>query len=88
MRRQPSPSTTAQPTLTPSTLLVRRLKSDDETTVLHEAALKRLQELKRTDGRPVLWMPERLDEAGSGVWMKLARPDDEDTRKTPLGQAA
>ena len=34
------------------------LKSDDETTVLHETSLKRLQELKRTNGLPVLWLPE------------------------------
>ena len=68
------------------------LKSDDETTVLHETSLKRLQELKRTDGQPVLWLPEGGSASdgggGSGVWMKLARPDDEATRKTPLGQAA
>ena len=65
------------------------LKSDDETTVLHETSLKRLQELKRTDGQPVLWLPEGGSASGggsSGVWMKLARPDDEATRKTPLGQ--
>ena len=67
------------------------LKSDDETTVLHETSLKRLQELKRTDGQPVLWLPEggsASSGGSSGVWMKLARPDDEETRKTPLGQAA
>ena len=67
------------------------LKSDDETTVLHETSLKRLQELKRTNGQPVLWLPEGGAGGGGssgGVWMKLARPDDEDTRKTPLGQAA
>ena len=67
------------------------LKSDDETTVLHETSLKRLQELKRTNGLPVLWLPEGGAGGGggsSGVWMKLARPDDEATRKTPLGQAA
>jgi len=63
------------------------LKSDDETTVLHETSLKRLQELKRTDGQPVLWLPDGGG-GSSGVWMKLARPDDEATRKTPLGQAA
>ena len=66
------------------------LKSDDETTVLHETSLKRLQELKRTDGQPVLWLPEggsASSGGSSGVWMKLARPDDEATRKTPLGQA-
>ena len=62
------------------------LKSDDETTVLHETSLKRLQELKRTNGLPVLWLPE--GGSSGGVWMKLARPDDEATRKTPLGQAA
>ena len=67
------------------------LKSDDETTVLHETALKRLQELKRTDGKPVLWLAEggaSSDGGSSGVWMKLSRPDDEAARKTPLGQAA
>ena len=68
------------------------LKSDDETTVLHETSLKRLQELKRTNGLPVLWLPEGGAGGGGGssggVWMKLARPDDEATRKTPLGQAA
>ena len=63
----------------------------EEGAVLHEAALRRLQELKQANGDPVVWLaaddPLASSRDGdSAVWMRLHRPDVDEARRTPIGQ--
>lgn len=81
----------AEPTLslrTPS----ETSKDEGGHFVLHEGFLRRLQELKHSDGNPVVWLhsgdDSALGGAESGMWMRVRRPDGTEARKTPLGVQA
>ncbi|KAL1522710.1 hypothetical protein AB1Y20_017685 [Prymnesium parvum] len=77
----------------PTLQLSGQVGGDDGALVLYEPALRRLQELKRADGSPVMWLASddplvSKSEGESAVWMRLHRPDVEEARRTPLGQQA
>lgn len=77
----------------PPLLLPGHFGVDDGAPVLYEPALRKLTELKRANGEPVLWLPAddplaKEGEDRASVWLRLHRPDLDDVRASAVGQQA